>query len=751
MAVRRCRGARGVRLLGATSRQESDRRSSRILLHKSHRCRRVPVARDAAGVSAFRQRHPRSAISAVLLNFTATLSGLSILTPRARHHGDDARDAESYEPLQDHARRFCLATGFMIVAIANFQTAARIHHRQRLRNVRLSAGLRRHRFRHDLRAALGRGALVGTRVRHAEGNVADQPVPAARRLDRNRGPRDVARPARRVASRHARRHRSTSQSPAVQARAASARAAQRDGRDRVKQQAATMAFADAFYFLGVVTLVLSPLVLLLRPPKRCGRRPAARMHIADRITRRAMRLRTHEETQYRGARRKNASWRRRRPARKRSTSSTSAASEPRANASRRWSTRARLPSSTVSSCTAPTRSAWTRKSFSATASSPAARRSTAARSFSSRKISPCSADRWAKRYAEKICKVMDLAVRTGSPMIGINDSGGARIQEGVVSLGGYAEIFWRNVQASGVIPQISLIAGPCAGGAVYSPAITDFIIMTEKISQMFITGPEIIKTVTGEDVTFEAARRRDDARHEERRRAPRRCRRRRSGRASRDSLFSFVPQNNLEDPPRSACDDDPHRANHRALDDVVPDSPNKPYDMHAGRRSACSTTATSSRSSRSSRRTSSAGSAASTGAAIGVVANQPSVLAGVLDIDVVDQSRALRALLRRVQHSAGHVRRRPRLLARHRTRVRRHHPARREAALRVRRSDGSEDHRHHAQGLRRRVRRHGQQTHPRRLQRRVADGRNRGDGRRRRGEDDLPPRDRRRRKTRMRR
>src|SRR5260370_18533818 len=105
--------------------------------------------------------------------------------------------------------------------------------------------------------------------------------------------------------------------------------------------------------------------------------------------------------------------------------------------------------------------------------------------------------------AEKICKTMDLAVRTGSPMIGINDSGGARIQEGVVSLGGYAEIFWRNVQASGVIPQISLIAGPCAGGAVYSPAITDFTVMVEGISQMFITGPEIIKTVTGETVAFD--------------------------------------------------------------------------------------------------------------------------------------------------------------------------------------------------------------------------------------------------------
>src|SRR6202007_2686783 len=106
-------------------------------------------------------------------------------------------------------------------------------------------------------------------------------------------------------------------------------------------------------------------------------------------------------------------------------------------------------------------------------------------------------------FAEKICKVMDLALKYGCPVIGINDSGGARIQEGVVSLGGYAEIFWRNVQASGVIPQLSLIAGPCAGGAVYSPAITDFVLMTEKVSQMFITGPEIIKTVTGEEVSFE--------------------------------------------------------------------------------------------------------------------------------------------------------------------------------------------------------------------------------------------------------
>ena len=232
-------------------------------------------------------------------------------------------------------------------------------------------------------------------------------------------------------------------------------------------------------------------------------------------------------------------------------------------------------------------------------------------------------------FAEKICKVMDLAVSTGSPMIGINDSGGARIQEGVVSLGGYAEIFWRNVQASGVVPQLSLIAGPCAGGAVYSPAITDFILMTEQISQMFITGPEIIKTVTGEDVTFEqlggamthasksgvahcVAADEDDLVEQTK------------------TLFSYIPQNNLEDAPRFACDDDPNREAPE-LDDVVPDSPNKPYDMHDilsavldygdffeiqphyAQNIIC-------------------GFGRVNGRSVGVVANQPNVLAGVLDI-----------------------------------------------------------------------------------------------------------------------
>ncbi len=154
-------------------------------------------------------------------------------------------------------------------------------------------------------------------------------------------------------------------------------------------------------------------------------------------------------------------------------------------------------------------------------------------------------------FAEKIVKVMDLAVRMGCPIVGINDSGGARIQEGVVSLGGYADIFFRNVRASGVIPQISVVMGPCAGGAVYSPAITDFIFMVRETSHMFITGPEVIKTVTGEDVTMEEL-------------GGAQSHATRSGVAhfAADSepeclemvreLLSFLPQNNLDPPPFAA-------------------------------------------------------------------------------------------------------------------------------------------------------------------------------------------------------
>ena len=234
-------------------------------------------------------------------------------------------------------------------------------------------------------------------------------------------------------------------------------------------------------------------------------------------------------------------------------------------------------------------------------------------------------------FAEKICKVMDLAAKLGCPVIGINDSGGARIQEGVVSLAGYAEIFWRNVQCSGVIPQLSLVMGPCAGGAVYSPAITDFVFMVEGSSYMFITGPDVVKTVTGEEVTFEelggaathASRSGvahfvapdeqaclDDARY----------------------LLSFLPQNNL-DPPPFAEPSDPRDRESPDLDTLIPDNPNKPYDMQARDRRRSSTTASSSRCTSDSRRTSCAASRASAATRSGIVGNQPRSLAGVLDID----------------------------------------------------------------------------------------------------------------------
>ena len=233
-------------------------------------------------------------------------------------------------------------------------------------------------------------------------------------------------------------------------------------------------------------------------------------------------------------------------------------------------------------------------------------------------------------FAEKVCKVMDLAVTYGCPVIGINDSGGARIQEGVVSLAGYAEIFWRNVQASGVIPQISLVMGPCAGGAVYSPAITDFVLMVEETSYMFITGPDVVKTVTGEDVSFEELG--GAATHATR-----------SGVAHFTApdeeacleearyLLSFLPQNNLDSPPY-ASPSDPVDREDAALDTIVPDSPNKPYDMkgviervvddgellevhaHWAENIVCAF-------------------ARLGGHAVGVVGNQPGALAGVLDID----------------------------------------------------------------------------------------------------------------------
>ncbi len=180
-------------------------------------------------------------------------------------------------------------------------------------------------------------------------------------------------------------------------------------------------------------------------------------------------------------------------------------------------------------------------------------------------------------HAEKIVKIMDLAMKNGAPVIGFNDSGGARIQEGVTSLGGYADIFLRNTLASGVVPQISAILGPCAGGAVYSPAITDFIFMVKNISYMFVTGPDVIKTVTHEEVTFEelggadthssksgvchfACDNEEDCFYQIRR------------------LLTYLPSNNLEDPPFQEPKDNPERKE-KALLSLIPDNPNKPYDM----------------------------------------------------------------------------------------------------------------------------------------------------------------------------
>ena len=237
-------------------------------------------------------------------------------------------------------------------------------------------------------------------------------------------------------------------------------------------------------------------------------------------------------------------------------------------------------------------------------------------------------------HAEKVCKIMDMAMKTGAPVIGLNDSGGARIQEGVVSLGGYADIFLRNTLASGVVPQISAIMGPCAGGAVYSPALTDFIFMVKGSSYMFVTGPDVVKSVTAEEVSFEDL-----------------------GGASVHSatsgvchyvaeneadclflirkLLGYIPQNNMEDPPFAKSVDDSLRED-AALDSIIPENPNKPYDIkevitkivdngeffeiHADYAPNIVV-----------------GFARLGGHSVGIVANQPAVLAGVLDINASEK------------------------------------------------------------------------------------------------------------------
>ncbi|MDE2974089.1 MAG: acyl-CoA carboxylase subunit beta [Gemmatimonadota bacterium] len=237
-------------------------------------------------------------------------------------------------------------------------------------------------------------------------------------------------------------------------------------------------------------------------------------------------------------------------------------------------------------------------------------------------------------HAEKIVKIQEMALRNGAPLIGLNDSGGARIQEGVVSLGGYADIFLRNTLASGVIPQISVILGPCAGGAVYSPAITDFVYMVRRTSFMFVTGPGVVKTVTQEDIDMEGLGGADvhagtsgvahfahDSEAE--------------SLAAVRAIFGYIPQNNTERPP-AGPDGDPHDRRSEKLLELFPDNPNRPYDMidvihevaddggfyevHSGFARNLVT-----------------GFAHLGGHAVGVVANQPAVLAGVLDIDASDK------------------------------------------------------------------------------------------------------------------
>ena len=233
-------------------------------------------------------------------------------------------------------------------------------------------------------------------------------------------------------------------------------------------------------------------------------------------------------------------------------------------------------------------------------------------------------------HAEKICKVMDLAVRNGAPVIGLNDSGGARIQEGVASLGGYADIFLRNTMASGVVPQISAILGPCAGGAVYSPAITDFIFMVRGVSYMFVTGPNVVKTVTHEEVSFEDLGG-ADVHGETSGIAHRVASSEPECIASIRELVGFLPSNNLDDPPSRPADDPDDRRD-EALLDVIPESPASPYDMHEVIRAIVD----------HGQFFEIAGGFAGNilvgfarmgGRSVGVVANQPAVLAGVLDIN----------------------------------------------------------------------------------------------------------------------
>src|SRR3990172_2958355 len=303
--------------------------------------------------------------------------------------------------------------------------------------------------------------------------------------------------------------------------------------------------------------------------------------------------------------------------------------------------------------------------------------------------------------AEKICKVMDIALKTGVPVIGINDGGGARIQEGVASLKGYGEVFRRNVRASGVIPQLSVIMGPTAGGAVYSPSITDFVFMVEDHSYMFITGPDVVRAVTMEEVTDEEL-------------GGARVHATQSGVAHFVSeneeaclaevrrLVSFLPLNNLEDPPVVEMGDDPRRRDEEMLS-VLPENESHPYDVREVIYRVVD-------------------SADFLEVHADYAQNIVAGFARLAGHRRVAEGGALRALLRLLQHPHRQLRGRDRLHAGHGAGARRHHLPRRQARLRLRGGDGAEGELHPAQGLRRRLHRHGVEAPWRRRQPRLAVG-----------------------------
>ena len=303
-------------------------------------------------------------------------------------------------------------------------------------------------------------------------------------------------------------------------------------------------------------------------------------------------------------------------------------------------------------------------------------------------------------HAQKITKIQDMAVKNRAPIIGLFDAGGARIQEGVAALGGYGEVFQRNVLASGVIPQISVIMGPCAGGDVYSPAMTDFIFMVRDTSYMFVTGPDVVKTVTNETVTAEEL-------------GGAQVHTTRSSIADRAydndveallqmrRLIDFLPASNLERPPIIPSFDDPDRID-MSLDTLIPDNPNKPYDIkELILKIADEGDFFEIQEAHAKNIVTGFGRIEGTH---GRHRRQPAAGAGRRARQRrLAERRALRALLRLLQHSDRHLRRRARLPAGHGAGIWRPHQARRQAAVRLCRGDRAEGHRDHPQGLRRRL------------------------------------------------